>query len=179
MINLLLPESKVALRREFRRRVAVVAGVLILSLAISGLILEAAFYFVLWPKRRALEASLAQGALATEPARFDEVEKALATTAREVAVVLLPHEAPPLSRLLAELAAKRREATGVSLGEMTFDLTASPATLNLRGVATTRQNFLDFIKILSASDLIETVDYPVSNLINERNVRFVLAVTLS
>ncbi|MEK7504807.1 MAG: hypothetical protein AAB589_00770 [Patescibacteria group bacterium] len=178
MINLLPIEDRLKLKAEYHRRLIITWSGVLLAVCISALILETSFFLVLWHKRQALERVLVQISTDAKPAQFDELEQALAKTADEVAVLLVSRRVLPLTQLLIELVAKEQAVAGVSVGDMTFDLNSGAGILSLHGLATTRQTFLNFVKALTESELLETVDYPVNNLINEKNIRFALEITL-
>lgn len=180
MINLILEKDKKRIRREYRRRLVVVSGllslVLFLTLAIGG----GALYLVTHWRQATVAANLRAAEKGTSVAAFDRLQADLKKINEQVKILANDPQSPsPVSAIWARLIDNRR--AGIVWRGLIYDRAKAdaPASIALDGEAATRQQFLNFINVLKSDELFTDIEYPISSLINERDVQFVVNFKLA
>lgn len=175
MINLLPPETRDSLKRLYLKRLIIfMLLILFLLIAVSAvLLLPSYFIFSVRNKEAKLALESAESASALEG-----LEEALATV-KEVnkKIALLDAEpagpAPSVTKVLSRLVA---DASG--LVKLDNFSQSADGKITLRGTAPTRNSLLAFIRRLEQDEIFSRVDSPISNLVAERNIRFLINLEL-
>jgi len=176
MINLLLPTGARAVRRDYRRRIWTVAGMLMLSFILVMFVVIGSLYWFtrvrLADAKQALTVSkqtLVQGDL-------DRSLVEIKTTNERLKRLTSPvdNQSPLPSTLLAELIKHRGQITLQKI-EYSADV---PTKVRLAGQAPTRSEFLKYLETLRQLPFVERFDSPVKNLVQEKNLSFTFELTL-
>lgn len=172
MFNLLPKAEKDAIRREYRIRLSVVILWFSFTTVLLASILLLPTYSLSTKKEKAAlleSATLSKSVQAEEASRFGEL---LFEVKRRLDLV--QHEPPEIYfyELIGEIANSR--ASGISLSNITITKAAASLSIDIGGIADTRNSLVAFQKALAQTDLFETVEFPVSNLAKDRNSEFAI-----
>ena len=178
MVNLLPSGRIVFIKREYRLRLGVVAGILSILILVTANVLLISTYFVtssdgddVRERLAALEAGGA-GSVGVNKELLDRLQ-------RELAVLNSVRVQPTLSTILDDIL--KRKSAGISIDELRFiraEDAALPSTIFLGGIARRREDLLSAKRDIEASELVSTVTTPVSAFTREENISFSMEVTL-
>lgn len=176
MINLILDKDKERIRREYRFRVFVVFSWLILvALVVTGVGLGALYLAVL-ERGAPLEGAMATAAGQTEAEEFNRLDLEIKATREKIKILNYDRERTlALSAILERLLAHR--GPGITWRGLFYQRSEATADqFILDGTAATRQQFLELINRLKSDEKLTDIQYPISNLINERDVKFLITL---
>ncbi len=177
MINLLPRPEKKKLLKEFRLRYAVV--VLGTIFALEGLMfaLFVPSYFTITNTTKDLAVQLAQKK-ALAPASKDDAQKGLNELKNEIA--LLKPDATnaglPPSQLMSEVLSQK--PAGIGISAFAYGKSASVLSLQLSGIAATREDLLLFQKLLKDNPHFSDIRYSQSFITKKTDIDFVLMLTV-
>lgn len=179
MTNLIAPDDKRHLLRDYRQRRLVVVGYLSFLLWLIVLVLLVSFYFVasyrLSSLRKALQAETSLQSAQTsalEGQSVGEINEKLAMfkTVDQLA------DTPPATLIMRHLASAR--PTGIRVSSVDYSLSPdNSAGLTVRGTTATRKALVNYIDKLKLDPLFIKVESPVANLIQDSRSSF--QITLS
>ena len=170
MFNLLPSESKIAIRKEFKLRLAVLSTLaLLITLLIAIILLIPSYLF-----SKAIEKEvLANKGIVEHSLRVQENEtlKVDLAQARETLGVLSPSNAPSTSFVLDKITALKGK--GISITKLEFTALADRTKqVQISGLASQRDTLLSFKKKLSESKLFSEINLPVSNFADQEDIEF-------
>lgn len=176
MINLLSPRAKKKLWREYRTRLAVAVLGACFSLEVLAALLFFPTFVSLQSTTTSLENALDQEKLRS-PENSTEIAKQLAVIKDEL-VLLRPvgttTDVLP-STLLASILTNKPK--GISIDALAYQRDKEKVSIQLSGVASTREDILSFKKILSSNPqfvVARTNDY----IIKKTNIAFTINLSL-
>lgn len=178
MINLLPEDYQEGVRRRYRARRLVLAGLLAATWCLMAALMAGALWWVARGERQTLAESVEglKRQVATEQLAVDE--RRLALFAKQVDLLALQSGASAiLSVLWSDLAAAR--PAGVTISDWRYRLTAEGKVLELAGRTTERQALLDFIDRLKSDARFAAVESPLSNLVRSGQSQFSLSLLLA
>jgi hypothetical protein len=175
MINLIPPHAKQGITREYWLRVISVwvciasATFLILSVALIPT-------YVFIKSQISVYAKSAEAAIA-EVDKHNLSSAALVQASQQAQLLLSLNEAKPFTELITELEAMQNPNVSIDRFEIEQDKTGlKPITIS--GKAKTRQSLADFREALLEHPEIETVFLPISNLAQDKDISFLITVTM-
>ena len=172
-LNLLPPQQKENLNYEIDRRMVQFLGFWVFAVVmIFGVLVLPAFFFISLQQSEAERAkSIEEGAL--QAARTTELEEKILRINNLLGVIVAREgKKQDTSPFLKEILSM--SPAGVSIALITYTPAESRATV--AGLAATRSELLKFIDLLKKSPGIKTVTSPVSNIIQEEDISFSLAI---
>lgn len=175
LTNLLPPEEKKMLHLEQSRRMIQFFCFTTTAVLSMGLVFLLPSYFNLWfqikNSARALQSK-------QEAARELEAQKTLERVQRFQAVLAsvqaFAHGGAGFAEPI-EYFFRTAETYGALVTSITLKRDGS---INVAGVGATRRGLLDFEKALRASNRLQNISFPLSNIIEERNAHFTLQARL-
>lgn len=173
MINLIPQHAKKSLLIEYWIRAATVWTILWSIALLIGAAILLPPYVLINSQVSVYQASAAAASEKVE--NFRNVTVELARANQEASMIVGMREDVLLSeyiKLFESLEGADIQITNIGLDKGAAGL--APATLT--GVATDRQNLASFRDRLLAQDQIESVDLPISNLAQDRDIRFTITV---
>lgn len=174
MINLLPAEARIGLARERFGRFLFVAGIVLFCMSVSG-------------------AGLLGLTLVSLNLQKNEFARELETVKENPTLLRVEEVEAGIGRLNERLrvfarSLKRENAVTHVLEEVIFARTPSvvineigfrgPAEFNAAGNAGTRNDLLGFIRRIEANDLVDDITSPISNLLKDRDIDFILSYTV-
>ena len=176
MINLIPPAAKTAVKREYFIRVGAV-WLLIWSVAIviGGVTLLPTYVLI----NSQVQVYSATAAAASEKvASYKDIADELVQTSNQARLIVETARLEPLSGYFAAItSAADAGITVLSTRLSRADGGLSPLTVT--GVAQDRQSLAAFRDRLLADEHIATVDLPIANLAQDKNITFTLTIVLS
>ncbi len=179
LTNLLPPERRHALVREYRYRFGVVVISLLVSLVLAAAVLLIPTYIFL------------QGSIAAKETRLTAVQASLSSagqTSPSARLAALSNDIATLTKLASgsSVSAVMRTVlaiprSGVTLSGLTYTPVSgmTPATLDLSGVATTRAALSSYQLALQGAPFARAVNLPVSAYAKDTNIGFTITVLLA
>lgn len=175
MINLIPAEAKKHLLREYWMRSVTVWFFLWSFALLLGITLLVPSYVLLNLQVKAYSET-AQTAN-EKNANFEAVAKELESASKTAAALSEQLVRPSMTEYLTLL--KSLESTNVNVARISFSREGDVVgEMTVSGVADSRQALADFRNRMLDSDLIESVNLPISNLAKDKEIPFELTVTL-
>lgn len=175
MINLIPAEAKKHLLREYWMRSVTVWFFLWSFALLLGITLLVPSYVLLNLQVKAYSET-AQTAN-EKNANFEAVAKELESASKTAATLSEQLVRPSMTEYLTLL--KNLESTNVNVARISFSREGDVVgEMTVSGVADSRQALADFRNRMLDSDLIESVNLPISNLAKDKEIPFELTVTL-
>lgn len=176
MINLLLPGYQDKLRADYRYRWLVTAGFLVLVWLLIIFIITASPYWFVRFRRAEAEQALASVKNDIVAAQIEQ-QAATIKEANALAKSLLAETVAISPVTIIRRLVDRRGP--VTIKEIAYSISSdAPPLLKLTGKSPTRQEFLVYLEALRADPALAEIDSPVRNLIQEKNLTFMLGVTV-
>ncbi len=174
MINLIPPESKKGIKREYRLRVAAVCLILIAFAFAMQIALKVPVYILIQSQINAYTHAFSEAeARGTDVGNaVKDIEKANAT-AKFLTSAGRPHL---YSSIVESMDSLRGNA--IAIEQYSFSEKDGGVVIQVVGVALDRQTLVGFRDGLSALPVVENVDLPFSNLASERDIQFTIDITL-
>ncbi len=139
----------------------------------SGVVLLLPSYFSLTFQEKDILRQIELTKKSVEAKRVEEAEQSIRNVNKKLEI-LAAHKSSPISAYLAALSAKT--LGGVTLSSITFS--KEKQTLEIRGKASERPYFLKFLENLKEEERFKSINSPISNLLKERDLDFVVTVVL-
>jgi Tfp pilus assembly protein PilN len=173
MINLLPPEGHRAVKQEYFFRVG---AAILLLLASVAIFLTIAFI----PTYVLIGAQISSsGAQTTAVSSEEETYRAAEATVKDIEKIItqLEKRATPLE--ISSIIEEIRQSASPQVVFKTFRVDASkaPATIQVQGIAETRESLARFRTALEASDMFLKAEVPISDLARETELPFTIAIT--
>lgn len=174
MINLLPPENKIAIKKEYLRRLVVVFGIFLLSIILVIVILLITLFFIVSNQKKAQDESafLVKEHLSLQ----NEVEISSLVSEINSKISLLSNNqknARRVSEILEKIIGIKTKETKITL----FSFDGSKVSIN--GISETRTDLINFIEDLKKEPVFLKVNSPLSNFLKEGNVEFNIVIELS
>lgn len=179
MTNLLPKTAKDEARGEYRARVAIIALILLFVIFISGIFLLLPSYFFSSQSARNATAHiqyeqdllLATKGGDTRRATIEDINKKLSLLLRAFTI--------PLSAREITDAVVARIPPSVRVHGIFFLASAGGGSLTLTGVAGDRNSLSVFIKSLDADPLFSSVEIPISNFVEDKDIEFSIKLSIT
>lgn len=179
LTDLLPPERRHALARDYVLRLCVVALVFATALVIAATILLAPTYVFLAKSFGAKEARLAS--MESSLSSFDDdalSARLSALKSNTSALIALAHE-PSASAIARSVLAIPRPGIALSGFDYARTADARPGTFVVSGIATTRDALRTYQLALERAPFARSASMPVSTYAKDSNIAFAITVTLA
>jgi len=176
MINLLPPAEKEILRRTYRRRFWIAAGIMLLAWLVLAIVLAAAFFWLVRFRRLAPRAAAELAAGEEQNALAQEKELTVFLD-RTRSLAAAPEALRPTEAFL-----KVGALAGGQIKIYSFQLASDSelgGKLSIAGRAASRQELVAFIERLRGEAMFSFVESPIANLVQDRDADFSLILTLA
>ena len=177
-INLLSPKEKRAVRSMYRIHRLIAALLVCDLLLVSAIVLIGALDINLRQEKATNEKSLTVLGSQTKVVEFNKIRDEVNLIAkytklakRELALVTTP------SVELETIFTARHK--GIRLVGIDYLTAKNNTTVQIKGIAASRQDLLTFTSKLESLPIVKSVDSPVANLVGDTNAPFTLAVELT
>ena len=174
MINLIPPQAKRAITKEYWLRVAVVWLLLVGTALACVAVMKIPAYALINAQANALEQEFAAGAVGRAESQSSEDAIKLANTqARHLADV---SSSTPFSVFIREL--DQLSGGGVEISN--FDMGRDDGVVSritVSGIADRRSDLTRFNDVIEAHPLFVEAELPISNLAKDREIKFSISVT--
>lgn len=189
MINLLPVTEKQKIKKIYHMRVLSVCLALASILLVVSVIAFVPSYFTAVTKYEGIAAALDLSRNDSLPSRDDL--KGIVKKANEKVSILQNTDAshPPVSDVFREIISAKGgvRLTGFSFGataaspkgKKTEGAPSSEFHITVHGISKERDDLLAFIKALESNALFESVDFPISNFVKEKDLEFSINITLA
>lgn len=171
MINLLPYEDKKEVEREGLRRFLIVALLSLATVIFLGILLMGPVYLLVFQQRIAQEdeeLSLRNGKSTEHINQISNEIKKINSKLFVFESNAKNYSAPKTIKGILDII-----PSGIKLTDISFEVTSEArGRAQLRGNASTRENLLNFLKVLNDSGLFSKVDSPVSNILKKTDVDF-------
>ncbi len=174
MINLLPPNEKRELDREYRLRRVALALSAAIGLVAAALIMMAPIYITTAFKSRTINAGIAS-AVAKDAS--DELQyKKQIDEAKFLLKLLKPQDqGETASAIIAMLTADK--TSEIKITSISYTQNAPGATVVVQGMAKTREDLSAYTTTLSQEKSIKNVDVPVSNFTKDTDISYTFTIT--
>ena len=177
MINLLPTTERKQLEKEYQLRFGVLAAVALLLLEIMsvGLFFPSYYTIIAATKSKTQDLAAIKAGL---PKGSDDPQAALATMKAELAILKPPGGANAVlpSAILNTIISKK--TSGILLSGFDYQVNSGAGFVTLRGFSATREELLDFQKILKADPNFSAVEFPQTVFSGKTNLNFNIRLTL-
>lgn len=176
MINLLPPEDKIAIKKEYLRRFFVVAGLFFASATLVSIVFLLLTFFFLAGYKKDLSRQAALSSQRAETLNLDAIVSEIMELNSRINILKSRKENLGLSFILEKIIGTKAE--GVKITGLGYEGSkgTEKAKISISGGAKKRQDLLVFITSLEKEFGAENVLSPVSNLLNEKDAVFSLTV---
>ncbi|MEA1929509.1 MAG: hypothetical protein U9M92_01290 [Patescibacteria group bacterium] len=175
MINLLPPENIKSNLRTHRQKQWIVAAYFLLSLIIISAMIVALSYWLLVQERERLMNELAAASNPSEQAEYRELNQTLRQAIDQLAI-LRPEEHAPMGLPATVDKLDAYAGANLDISSVSYQARGLTSSLAIRGEASTRAGLLTFIDELKSDESFAVVDSPLSNLIQDKNLNYVLQI---
>lgn len=180
MINLLPLENKIAIKKEYLRRILVVGGIFLFSIIILGNILTFSIFFLMDKQEKEYSSSLAMTNIHLSKENKDEIEAfVLDINSKTGDFLESQSKLRSMSGIIKEIISAKEGP--IKIENISFsrgDGKKIKDNISVKGVGATRAGLLKFIENLERSRMFSGVQSPVANLLRERNINFSLLIEL-
>lgn len=174
MINLLPPDILKQALSDYRRRRLIVVLYFLLSLEIISIVIGASAYWLRYHNYQELKKNLSGTEDGVEAKEYKVLVEALEHSRQQLTILKVPPESSISLVALINLLAKHH-GTGIAVEAMTYQVDEDQSVASeIRGLAATRANLLDFTEALKTDTNISAVESPITNLIKDREISFVI-----
>ncbi len=178
MINFLPPEAKIAVKREYVIRTLSVWALLLAVAVLVEVVLLLPTYVLLWGQLEALAIEVVQaetdGSTQAYQTARTELEKAHALALR----LSVATEGLAASDVFREI--QKTQPDSIILSGFSYEhASAEVETVEIRGIAETREALAEFSAALERNPLFLRADVPVSDLAEARDLSFTLSITMA
>lgn len=177
--NLLPPERKRALSRDFSLRIGVVAVVLVTVLTLAAAVLLMPTYVFLKASAGVKQARLASMEAAPSSDNEAALSARLASLSSNAAKLIALSDAPSVSAIISTALAISRPGITLSSLSYTPSVDKSPAILVISGSSSTRDALRNYQLMLQGASFAQSATLPVSAYANDTNIAFTITVTLA
>ncbi len=180
LTNLLPPERRRALSREFLLRIIVVAVVLVIILTLSAAVLLIPTYALLGSSADAKRVHLASMEASLSSSDESSLSARLSALSSNAAKLTALSNAPSVSALIQ--AALLIPRPGITLSGFSYAPStgaSAPATLIISGTSGTRDELRNYQLALQGASFARSATLPVSAYANDTDIMFSITVTLS
>jgi hypothetical protein len=176
MINLLPPDYKRELVKEYRLRLVAVVLTLIASALSIGVLFTIPSFFVVYSQERLLKKEQQAQNFATKNDTTD-IERALQASDRRVSLLESRYNRLILADILGLILEKKN--AGITLTSFQYEYgQGGIVTLVLMGVAQTREGLVSFEHALEGEQKISSVQLPISDLAASVDIEFTMNLKL-
>ncbi len=176
MINLIPPEAKKHLIREYWIRSVTVWFFLWAAVFLLGIAVLVPSYVLINLQVKAYSASAASAD--EKNAGFEAVSKELERASKMAATLSNHFENPSMTELITLL--KGFELSSIEITQMSLAREgANIGAVTVAGIADDRQSLATFRNRMLDSEQIESVDLPISNLAKDKQIPFELTITMA
>jgi len=173
MINLLPWSKQKQIQREYLYRVLVLGVILTVVALVLLVVVFGTFDFILSSEEKQLMSRRGMEEISLEVkdniAVVGDLEKKLAILSRD------RKPGPAFSEII--LLALQDKGVGVAIKEVTVT-NQEDTKLEVRGVAKTRENFVNYLNVLENTEMFASVDSPISNLSKSTNINFSISIVI-
>lgn len=173
MSNLLPQEEKNVLEREYKLKLAITANTLFLIIMVVVLVFIGVFIFLLKSEVRNLEENIELVSLNEEERANKQIVEVVNERLR--IVNLDTHFLTPTDVIDLVL---RNKNLGITITSFDFQSSLNSGSLQISGIAATREDLIAFFENLENENIVQTVDSPISNLSKSNNISFNADMTL-
>ena len=173
MINLLPPENKIAIKKEYLRRLVVVFGIFLLSIILVIAVLLITLFFIVNNQKKAQDESVF---LKEHLSLQNEAEINSLVSEINSKISLLNNNQKNTKRVSEIL--EKVISTKTKEIKITF-LSFDSNKVSIYGTSETRTDLINFIEDLKKEPVFSRVNFPLSNFLKEGNVEFNIVIELS
>jgi hypothetical protein len=107
----------------------------------------------------------------------DAVYSIIESTNLKLRVINVNLASPKVVPIVKQIISSR--TSGISLSKLSFVATGgNTAVVSIEGVSKTRESLISYVSVLEKSKIFKTVDLPISNLADEKNIDFTINLTV-
>lgn len=172
-MNFLPEENKIAIKKEYLRRLFMVAGFFIFSSILISIILLLSTFLLLKGQKGNLERqlSLSQQRLAQSEAK--DTANVVQELNKKISILENGQKnIREKSAIIKNIISRKTEK--IAINEFIFD----KDRISIQGFSDKRINMLDFINSLKQEKSFKKVESPISNLLKEKDIEFNISIEL-
>jgi len=174
MINLLPPENKIAIKKEYLRRLVVVFGIFLLSIILVIAVLLITLFFIVNNQKKAQDEAvfLVKEHLSLQ----NEAEISSLVSEINSKISLLSNNkknAKRVSEIIEKIIGIKTKE--IKITSLSFD----SSKISIYGTSETRTDLINFIEDFKKEPVFSRVNFPLSNFLKEGNVEFNIVIELS
>ncbi len=178
MINLLPPEDKIAIKKEYQRRLIVITGILMFSVIGSAIILLIPSYFLLSSREKNFKTQVSALKEIMANDETEKIESSISILNEKLKLLTNDENSQRKTSLLLKQISHIKPAT-VKLTAFSYDKGEEEEIFSIEGIAATRESFLSFLNNAEKMEGIKKITSPPSNLLKGENISFKLTIELS
>ncbi len=177
MINLLSPQYKIEITRNYYMRLGIVSVLFVIVLVLVAVVFLIPSYIAVSTEEKVKKDELTQLAQSRDP-ELDKISASIQSINGKLAVFSEPYvQASFPKEILAPIL--QIDVPGITIYEFFYTVVEpTKKTISIRGDAVSRENLLTFTEQLEKTGLFEKIDVPISNLLRGDNVSFGLDLKL-
>ena len=176
MINLLPPEEKNRIQKEYKRRVLAVYLFFAGGALTIGLILLLPSYLLANVVERDAKAEVAALQNSSESSEREEINSKLLLTKERLRAITAEEDRMDLYTTIDRIAEQSPGSIELTSFSYTKGQGEDPSVLLLGGLADTREGLLSFTKTLEDDELFDEVILPVSSLAQDKDIEFSIEI---
>lgn len=176
MINLIPPHGQTALKHEYLLRVASVYGFMLAGVLIASTALMVPTYVLTSSQRETVKADT--GELEETMAAFDLASSEISLANAVMAQLRMSEPEIIYSKIIEEIV--KSAPSGITFATFQGEQKeGSPVQVIVQGSAKNRNTLASFKTALEESDMFETAEVPIADLVRDADLPFVVTITLS
>ena len=175
MINLLPPEDKKTVEREYLFRLVSAYIFLVSTAVFIGAVLLLPSYFFASTQEKAAEAELIQLESSSESIEREAISEQLLETKEKLVTLTSVKDKEPIFTLIDTISTY--SGRGVDVSNVSYTRGDSESRLSVGGVAATRDALLRFQRSLEEDERFNDVQFPVSILAEEEDIKFTIQIS--
>jgi len=170
-MNFLPREKKIELKKEYIRRLSVVAGLLIFFVFLSGIVFLSPLYVVFKNEELSLNQQLSFFKKNVTNEDAQNLSSSVNSLNKKISIISSFKEFNP-DEIIEKIIDKKADGIKITNFQITRD------KISLSGVSQTRPLLISFSESLRAEPSFKKVELPISTLIKERDIEFVINIDL-
>ena len=177
MINLLPDEYKKQIRKEYRRRILIVALIFTFLTEIVSVILLVPSYFISNTKYYSVESHLPKDVLAdkTESLKTSDIIKKI-NDKIDLLRISSAGKAQ-INKLINSIVVEKYST--IAIRSISYEMRGDTAKIDVLGVARSRESLLGFVDRLKKDKYFAEVYSPVSNLVKDKDIDFSIQIAIT
>lgn len=177
MLNLIQPEQKKKIIREYRMRFWVVSLVIFFGLEIISIALLIPSYIISIAQVQSLQ--LEEKSIQSNSTLAQSASSTALLTAATTQMAILAGNSIPVNAAKTILDLLSNTSSAIKINGLVYATQNGGRQIIIQGTAATREDLVAFSNYIKGQPNVSKIDLPISNFTQAKNINFSMAVTIS